>query len=101
MLKRRKNQNDDSVGQRCPTRERSMPKKFDEYVANQVNDEDNFNLNFCYRVGSVPKSYGEAIKCDERREWQTAINSEMDSLVKNKTFEVTELPQGKSVIGGK
>ena len=47
------------------------------------------------------KTYSEAIECNESREWKTAMDCEMESLVKNETFEVKELPEGKSVIGGK
>ena len=95
----RESETDNSREVRYPTRERSMPKKFDEYVVYKVDNQE--NVDYCYRVGIVPQSYSEAVRCDESREWQTAMDSEMESLVNNETFEVKELPEGKSVIGGK
>ena len=95
----REPETDNSREVRYPTRERSMPKKFDEYVVCKVDNPE--NVDYCYRVGIVPQSYSEAVRCDESREWQTTMDSEMESLVNNETFEVKELPKGKSVIGGK
>ena len=69
-----------------------MPKKFDEYVVYKVDNQE--NIDYCYRVGIVPQSYNETVRCDESREWQTAMDSEMESLVNNETFEVKELPEG-------
>jgi len=92
---------ENSSGKRNPVRNRSLPKKFDDYVVYKVDSQAEYSVDYCYRVGIVPQSYSEAVSCDESREWKTAMDSEMKSLVENETFEVTELPEGKSVIGGK
>lgn len=92
---------DNSRDERFPTRERSMPKKFDDYVVYKVGSGESNNVDYCYRVGIVPQSYSEAVKCKESKQWQRAMDSEMKSLVENETFEIKELPEGKSVIGGK
>ena len=94
-------ENENAREERYPTRECSIPKKYDDYVMYNVNSQKTSNVDYCYRVGIVPQTYSEAIECNESREWKTAMDCEMESLVKNETFEVKELPEGKSVIGGK
>ena len=38
----------------------SMPKKFDAYVVYKVDNQENSNVDYCYRVSIVPQSYSEA-----------------------------------------
>lgn len=48
-----------------------------------------------------PKTYEEAVSCHNKNEWTEAIKNEMDSLIENGTWELTELPQGRKAIGCK
>ena len=48
-----------------------------------MNDEENYDVDYYYRVDIVPKSYSEANKCGESKEWQIAMDCEMKSPVKN------------------
>lgn len=43
-----------------------------------------------------PMSYSDAA---EEKEWQTAMNTEMDTIEKNKTWTLTNLPPGQKAIG--
>lgn len=45
-----------------------------------------------------PRSYEEA---RGKKEWEQAMEEEYDALVKNKTWELVQLPKGKNVIGFK
>ncbi|GJW53150.1 ribonuclease H-like domain-containing protein [Tanacetum coccineum] len=45
-----------------------------------------------------PKSYFEASKYPH---WTDAINQEMDALLRNGTWEIVELPEGRKAIGSK
>ena len=41
------------------------------------------------------------IKASRRKEWNEAMEGEMNALVKNDTWELVKLPKGKDVIGTK
>jgi len=45
-----------------------------------------------------PSSYKEA---NESNEWKIAIEQEYDSIIRNYTWKLVELPRGKQVIGCK
>jgi hypothetical protein len=44
--------------------------------------------------GLVSECFSEAMK-DENKEWNKAMQEEMDSLHKNHTYELVKLPKGK------
>lgn len=45
-----------------------------------------------------PQTYQEAITDSHRNHWKQAMKNETDSLAKNKTWTLTELPKGRKVI---
>ncbi|GJW86312.1 retrotransposon protein, putative, ty1-copia subclass [Tanacetum coccineum] len=49
----------------------------------------------------VPTTYSEAVEDSENEKWRIAISEEMQSLQKNQTWELTNLPEGKKAIGCK
>ena len=46
----------------------------------------------------VPKTVEEALKIPE---WKRAIEEEMEALIKNRTWEIVDLPKGKKTVGCK
>jgi len=48
-----------------------------------------------------PCTFEEAIEQEDRNKWMVAMTEEMESLHKNQTWELTELPKGKRAIGCK
>lgn len=48
-----------------------------------------------------PKNYNEAIQSDEKVEWLTAMQEEIESHQRNGTWEIVSLPAGKTPIGCK
>ena len=85
---------------RYPTRDRAKPKWLDDY-AQKVTDSA-VNADYCYRVGvHVPNTFKQASDCDESVQWKRAMDDELESLVDNDTFELTDLPEGRKCIGGK
>ena len=48
-----------------------------------------------------PRSYREAMNGPNTALWKAAADVEMDSLKKNKTWELVDLPPGKNAIGSK
>ena len=51
--------------------------------------------------GDEPTSYQEAMYFSENAKWKVAIEDEMESLRKNPTWELCDLPKGKKPIGCK
>ncbi|KAL5576484.1 hypothetical protein UlMin_018183 [Ulmus minor] len=45
-----------------------------------------------------PQSYEEAIRCPNSKEWKIAMKSEMNSLAKNRTWELVSKPPNQKVI---
>ena len=52
-------------------------------------------------VEDDPKTYSEAIASRDSAFWKEAINDEMDSLLSNGTWELTDLPHNSKLIGCK
>ena len=48
-----------------------------------------------------PRSYREAINGPNSTLWKTAADVEMESVLKNETWELVDLPPGKNAIGSK
>ncbi|CAD6971639.1 unnamed protein product [Tilletia controversa] len=49
-------------------------------------------------IDNDPASYGEAMSSAERNEWAKAFESELTSLINNKTLEEVVLPPGAKVV---
>merc|ERR1712062_467954 len=48
-----------------------------------------------------PQNFEEAMECDESMMWKQAADNEIDSLLKNETWTLTDLPAGKTTVGCK
>ena len=48
-----------------------------------------------------PKCYDEAVQVDTKIQWEFAMKDEMDSLLKNKTWDLCKLPIGKRALQNK
>ena len=51
--------------------------------------------------GDEPTSYRETMDSSENAKWKVAMEDEMESLRKNRTWELCDLPKGKKPIGCK
>ena len=74
-----------------PQRERRLPAKFLDYVSDLC--------NYCTDI--EPRSITEARNSEDAVEWEKAAVEEYKSLVKNDTWEVVNLPQGRKAVGCK
>ena len=45
-----------------------------------------------------PSCYKDAMSRDDKIKWERAMESEMDSIEKNQTWELVPLPQGKNAL---
>lgn len=52
-------------------------------------------------IGVEPRSYEEAMASHEARDWVRAVNEEMESLQKNGTWKLVDLPKGKRTVSCK
>jgi hypothetical protein len=92
-------------------RDRSMLKRVEPYESEYANTSQVFE-EFCQNYGlemaliagpiaSEPSSIEEARKCEDWPKWKQAIELEYESLLKNKTWTLAELPKGRKAIGNK
>jgi ATP-binding cassette subfamily B (MDR/TAP) protein 1 len=51
--------------------------------------------------GGEPLSYEESLQDGNSSEWELTMKDEMSSLLKNKTWELTTLPEGKKALQNK
>ncbi|GKB62965.1 retrotransposon protein, putative, ty1-copia subclass [Tanacetum coccineum] len=48
-----------------------------------------------------PLTYQEAVACEDSSKWKAAMKEEMDSLRKNKTWELVDPPAGQKLVSSK
>ncbi|GKF60289.1 hypothetical protein Tco_0177075, partial [Tanacetum coccineum] len=68
--------------------------KFQLYLIERTRDEVSDQHSYCFNVEDDPKTFDEAMKSHDVAFWKEAINDEMDSIVKNNTWVLTDLPPG-------
>ena len=51
--------------------------------------------------GETPFNFEEAVQSVDSDKWSAVMAEEMESLKKNQTWELVELPKGKKAIGCK
>jgi len=73
-----------------PRREIRKPARFTDMVAYALPVVDD-----------IPITYQEAMQSLESDKWKSAMDEEMQSLLKNNTWELVQLPKGKRAIGCK
>ena len=81
-----------------PQRERNAPERL-----GAVTGEWNFVEEASVAVTDVdePRSIKQALDGPNSKHWSTSTKEEIDSLLENKTWDLTELPPGKNVVGSK
>lgn len=88
----------DEATRRYPLRNRKPPGYLKDYETEIVST----NIDYCYHLNSTtPRSYNEAMSSAEATKWHTAMEEEMQALRDNDTFEITQKPDGRKVIGGR
>ncbi|KAK1417487.1 hypothetical protein QVD17_26616 [Tagetes erecta] len=75
---------------RRSTRVTKPPARYDSYVNYLLLTEN-----------GEPESYSEAVKLKDSLQWEHAMKDEMNSLMKNNTWELIKLPPGKRVLQNK
>ncbi len=74
---------------------------------NQAKTSNEPRRGFAVRASKInvesdtPQNYQQAIRCAEKDQWEEAVKEEFDLHQVNKTWELTELPQGRKVLLGR
>jgi Reverse transcriptase (RNA-dependent DNA polymerase)/Integrase core domain/GAG-pre-integrase domain len=104
---------DDNSNEELPTTEKEVPRKSTRSNKGQFTQERFGDIEWATgkssaRVARTDKSTGEPQTFDEAidhpeysRQWEEAILDEYNSLVKNSTWILTELPEGRKAISCK
>ena len=50
-------------------------------------------------VGDEPCTYHDTVDSKKSKQWLIVMNEEIESLQKNQTWELVQLPEGKKVVG--
>ncbi|GJZ72806.1 retrovirus-related pol polyprotein from transposon TNT 1-94 [Tanacetum coccineum] len=94
--------NDGSDGTNSPSpnvgRARKTPVWMKDYVTGDVSTDDEGLNVMMMLTEDDPLTFEEAVK---NRQWRDAMKAEIDSIEKNKTWELTILPAGTKPIGVK
>ncbi|KAG8475436.1 hypothetical protein CXB51_032203 [Gossypium anomalum] len=79
-----------SIAKNRTRREIKPPKKYAlaDLVSYALNVAEDIDAN------QEPSNYSEAISCEDSEKWMFAIQEEMKSLHKNKTWDLVKLPKG-------
>jgi hypothetical protein len=88
--------------ERRSVRERRRPAWLRDYAT--LEDDDREEFPECFLTESsddTPSTYQEAIECQDSRKWYEAMNREYESLMKNKTWRLVELPKGRKAVSGR
>ena len=79
-------------------RETIIPSWMRDYISSEGLLEEETELNMAIVTSDDPVSYEEALKSYK---WREAMNVEIESIQKNETWSLTELPAGTKKIGVK
>ncbi|CAM6082590.1 unnamed protein product [Calypogeia fissa] len=72
------------------------------YPSETIDDEDSDDSGTALLTeDGDPSTFEEAMGSTEKAEWNAAMQKEMKSLVENKTWELSVLPEGKQVVDSK
>ncbi|GJY48599.1 zinc finger, CCHC-type containing protein [Tanacetum coccineum] len=75
--------------------------EFQLYLIEGTRDEVSDQHSYCFNVEDDPKTFDEAMKSQDVAFWKEAINDEMDSIMGNNTWVLTDLPPGCRPLGCK
>ncbi|KAG8474924.1 hypothetical protein CXB51_031638 [Gossypium anomalum] len=83
-----------SIAKSRTRRENKPPKKYAvaDLVAYALNVAEDIDSN------QEPSNYSEAISCEDLEKWMFAMQEEMESLHKNKTWDLVKLLKGKKTV---
>ncbi|KAJ9551163.1 hypothetical protein OSB04_015208 [Centaurea solstitialis] len=82
-------------------KEKSLGDDFLSYLVEGTRKKVTREVIFSINIDDDPKTFEEAMSSRDASLWKEAINDEMDSILSNGTWELTDLPKGAKPIGSK
>ncbi|GJY31171.1 zinc finger, CCHC-type containing protein [Tanacetum coccineum] len=67
--------------------------------SNRARDEIGPQYSYCYSIEEDPRMFDEAMQSRDVAFWKEAINDEMDSIIKNNTWILSDLPPDCKSLG--
>ncbi|PWA48006.1 zinc finger, CCHC-type [Artemisia annua] len=80
---------------------KSFGPEFQLYLIEGTRSEVSDQYSYCFIVEDDTKTFEEAMKSQDVAFWKEAINDEMDSIMGNNTYVLTDLPPGCTPLGCK
>ena len=74
---------------------------FQLYLVEGSKDEIKSQYQYCFNIEEDPRTYGEAMASRDVAFWKEAIQDEIDSIMQNNTWKLTDLPLGCKPLGSK
>ena len=101
---------ENSYDEHVPTTVNDMESSYDELRRSKIQKKKqkknkkkvSFGDDFyTYLIENEPSSYFEAISSSDALLWKEAITTELESILKNKTWELVNLPSRAKLVGYK
>nr|KAJ0209992.1 hypothetical protein LSAT_V11C400160980 [Lactuca sativa] len=73
---------------------KSFGSDFQLYLVEGTRDEIANQYSYCFSVEEDPKTFRETMKSQDVAFWKEVINDEMDSIMRNNTWVLFDLPSG-------
>ena len=80
---------------------KSFGPDFQLYLVEGSRESLETQASYCYHMEEDPKSFDEAMKSHDAAFWKEAVNDEMDSILGNNTWVLSDLPPGCKPLGCK
>ncbi|GKB45839.1 zinc finger, CCHC-type containing protein [Tanacetum coccineum] len=80
---------------------KSFGSDFRLYLVEGSRDEIGPQYSYCYSIEEDPRTFDEAMQSRDVAFWKEAINDEMDSIMENNTWILSDLPPGCKPLGCK
>ncbi|GKE53952.1 hypothetical protein Tco_1489108, partial [Tanacetum coccineum] len=72
---------------------------FQLYLVERTRDKTLSQREYCFVIKEDPRTLSEAISSRDVAFWKEVVQSEIDSIMHNDTWELTDLPSGCKALG--
>ncbi|KAJ9557953.1 hypothetical protein OSB04_012567 [Centaurea solstitialis] len=80
---------------------KSFGDDFQLYLVEGSRNEIEFQYQYCFNVDEDPKTYSEAMASRDAAFWKEAIQDEIDSIMHNNTWKLSDSPPGCKLLNSK
>ena len=95
--------NNSEIGCERPQRQRQPPVRYGQNAYADLTTVQDYVHHVAYNAGQIlePKSLEEALTSEHGEQWKAAADSEYESLMKNETWKLVQLPSSRKPISCK